>query len=459
MLCPRCRSENEPGRKFCGECGSSLASPCPSCGSLNAPHLNFCGECGAGLQASTRSSETQRTGGWPGKQARKVVTLVFSDMAGSTALGEGRDPESIRGVLTTYFDEMRRVLEDHGGTIEKFIGDAVVAVFGIPQVHEDDALRAVRAAAEMQKAVAQLGEQSMTDWGVALEFRTGVNTGEVVSGELSREQGFATGDAVNVAARLEQHAPPGEVLIGENTYELVRDAVEAEPVEPLICKGKAEPVRAWKLRRLGGETGVARRLDSPLVGREEELARLHAELDLAGSSRSSRIATVLGEAGVGKSRLTNEFAASAVDRARILRGRCLSYGKGMTFWPVAEAVKQAAAIVETDTSEQARSKIDMLLPPDSEESRLIAEHVAGVIGLGQSSGGIQQSFWALRRLFEALAQSRPLILVFDDVHWAEPTFVDFLELPGSVQQGLPPVRLVHGSSRISRYSCALDDST
>jgi len=365
------------------------------------------------------------------------VTLVFSDMAGSTALGEGRDPESIRGVLTTYFDEMRRVLEDHGGTIEKFIGDAVVAVFGIPQVHEDDALRAVRAAAEMQKAVAQLGEQSMADWGVALEFRTGVNTGEVVSGELSREQGFATGDAVNVAARLEQHAPPGEVLIGENTYELVRDAVEAEPVEPLICKGKAEPVRAWKLRRLGGETGVARRLDSPLVGREEELARLHAELDLAGSSRSSRIATVLGEAGVGKSRLTNEFAASAVDRARILRGRCLSYGKGMTFWPVAEAVKQAAAIVETDTSEQARSKIDMLLPPDSEESRLIAEHVAGVIGLGQSSGGIQQSFWALRRLFEALAQSRPLILVFDDVHWAEPTFVDFLDYLVQFSKGSP----------------------
>lgn len=356
------------------------------------------------------------------------MTLVFSDMTGSTSMGEKLDPESIRRVLTMYFDEMKRVLEHHGGTIEKFIGDAVVAVFGIPKIHEDDALRAVRATAEMQQAIARLGEQTMADWGVALQFRTGVNTGEVVAGELSREQGFATGDAVNVAARLEQHAPPGEMLIGESTYQLVRDAVEAELIEPLSLKGKAEPVRAWKLGKVVRETGVARRLDSPLVGREGELARLHAELDDAIDDRSCRVATVLGEAGVGKSRLTNEFSISAIDRARILRGRCLSYGKGMTFWPVAEAVKQAAAIVDTDSPEQAVSKIEGLLPPGSEESGMIAERVAGLSGLGQpSGGGIQQSFWALRRLFEALAQSRPLVLVFDDLHWAEPTFVDFLD--------------------------------
>ena len=272
-------------------------------------------------------------------EVRKTVTVLFADVTGSTALGERLDPESLRGVMSRYFEEMRSAVERHGGTVEKFIGDAVMAVFGVPTVHEDDALRAVRAASEMRELLASLNAELERDWGARLQIRTGINTGEVVAGDPSAGQSFVTGDTVNVAARLEQAAEPDEILIGEATHGLVRDAVVVEPVDPLELKGKADRVPAFRLVDVTpGAPAVTRHLDSPLVGREQELARLERALDEAVARRACRVATVVGDAGLGKSRLVTEFVARAAGRARVLWSRCLPYGEGITFWPIAELV-------------------------------------------------------------------------------------------------------------------------
>ncbi len=258
-------------------------------------------------------------------RAAQTVTVLFCDVTGSTALGESTDPEALRALLARYFERMQGIVESHGGTVEKFIGDAVMAVFGVPRVHEDDALRAVRAACEMRVALPELGVQA----------RIGVNTGEVVTGT---EERLATGDAVNVAARLEQAARPGEILIGEPTLALVRDAVETEAVEPLALKGKAEPVAAFRLVAVKGQ--AARPHDMPMVGREQELASLRSMYDEAVRTRSCRLFTVVGSAGVGKSRLAHEFL-NGMD-AQVVHGRCLSYSEGITYWPAVEVLKQLA---------------------------------------------------------------------------------------------------------------------
>ncbi|MGH3112258.1 MAG: adenylate/guanylate cyclase domain-containing protein, partial [Gaiellaceae bacterium] len=241
-------------------------------------------------------------------EARKTVTIVFSDVSGSTALGEQLDPETVRRVMRRYFDEARAVLEHHGGTVEKFIGDAVMAVFGIPQLHEDDALRAVRAAAELRERLVRLNEELTGDWGVQIGVRTGVNTGEVVAGDAAQAQSFATGDAVNVAARLEQAARPGEILIGDATRRLVREAVRVEAVDALGLRGKAKPVPAWRLVEvLPDVPAFTRRLDAPFVGRENDLSVVEAAFERAASERACRLLTVLGPPGVGKSRLAREL--------------------------------------------------------------------------------------------------------------------------------------------------------
>ncbi|MGH2817543.1 MAG: adenylate/guanylate cyclase domain-containing protein [Actinomycetota bacterium] len=360
-------------------------------------------------------------------EVRKTVTVLFADVSGSTALGERLDPESLRGVMSRYFDEMRSAVEDHGGTVEKFIGDAVMAVFGVPVVHEDDALRAVRAAAQMREILAALNNELDREWGARLHIRTGINTGEVVAGDPSGSQSFVTGDAVNVAARLEQAAEPGEILIGKETHRLVRDAVLVEPVDPLELKGKVERVPALRLLNVtAGAPPFARRLDSPLVGREDELVRLRHALEEAAMQRVCRITTVVGDAGLGKSRLVNEFVLQATTRARTLWARCLPYGEGITFWPVAELVKAAAGIGELDSPGAARSKVRNLVG-DVEDGADIAERVAAAIGLGEGEGEIQETFWAVRRLLEVLARYGPLVVVIEDIHWAEPTLLDLLQ--------------------------------
>jgi class 3 adenylate cyclase len=291
-------------------------------------------------------------------EQRKTVTIVFTDVTGSTALGENLDPEAVRRVMERYFDAMREVVERHGGQVEKFIGDAVMAVFGIPRTNEDDALRACRAADEMRQRLEVLNKELERDLGVSIRTRTGVNTGEVVAGT---GQTLVTGDVANVAARLEQAATPGEILMGELTYSLVRNAVDAEPVSALDLKGKTEPVPALKLVRvIQGVAGHTRRMDSPMVGREREARLLRDAYESAVAGGTCQLFTLLGAAGVGKSRLVQEFIAG-VENATVLQGRCLPYGDGITFWPVLEVVKAAAELDDFDAADVVETKICSLL--------------------------------------------------------------------------------------------------
>jgi class 3 adenylate cyclase len=389
---------------------------CPKCGTLNPEAFRFCGNCAAPLAAQPA----------PAGERRKVVSVVFADVAGSTSLGERLDPEAMRAVMTRYFEVLRRVLEKHGGTVEKFIGDAVMAVFGHPVLHEDDALRAVRAAAEMRDELVRLNEQLALEWGVRIDARIGVNTGQVVAGEPGSGETLVTGDPVNVAARLEAAAPAGEILIGAETHRLVRDAVVATEVEPLSLKGKELPVAAWRLESVVADAaGHARHVDSPLVGRQRELRLLHGAFERVVNDNGSVLFTLLGTAGVGKSRLVYEFLGQLGKDARVLRGRCLPYGEGITYWPLAEVVKAAAGIEETDAPDSAREKVVALVAEDP-QATTVAGHVNGAIGLADEGGG-EEIFWAVRRLLERLASARPLVVVFDDVHWAEPTFLDLLD--------------------------------
>ncbi|MGQ0668968.1 MAG: ATP-binding protein [Actinomycetota bacterium] len=386
---------------------------CPGCGEENPDRFRLCGLCGTPLTSAS-----------PSQEVRKTVTIVFSDLKGYTSLGETLDSESLREVLNRYFGAMKAMIERHGGTVEKYIGDAVMAVFGLPRVREDDALRAVRAAADMREALAELNLELQEVWGVTLANRTGVNTGEVVAGDATTGQRLVSGDAVNVAARLEQAAPDMQVLIGEPTYRLVRDAVEVEVVEPLSLKGKAEPVPAYRLiAARGGET-VPRRADTPMVGRARELRELREAFARAMDGPTCQLVTLLGPAGIGKSRLVHEFLRSVESEALAMRGRCLSYGEGITYWPLAEAVKEAAAITEEDDPAGARSKLMSLL---AGTEAAVVDRIASAIGLSTESFSVEDTFWAGRKLLEALGRRRPVVFVVDDIHWAEETFLELME--------------------------------
>jgi class 3 adenylate cyclase/tetratricopeptide (TPR) repeat protein len=352
--------------------------------------------------------------------ARKTVTVVFCDIANFTPLDEALDPEVMRGVMERYFEVVRRALERHGGTVEKFIGDAVMAVFGIPTAHDDDALRAVRAAVDMRTALGGLNQELKQTPGVRLAIRTGVNTGEVVAGDPTDRQSFATGTAVATTQRLEAAARSGEILLGDSTYRLVSNAVLVEPLEPLTLKGKAKPVKAWRL--LGvveGAPPFPRRLDVPMVGREKELAALRAELDITIRDRRCRLATIAGPAGIGKSRLGNELFAATRGRATTLVGRCLAYGEGITYWPL-------RGIVLSATGSLSRSGIEEFLA-DAEDGERIAERLAAAVGTQESTAGGEETFWAVRRFLEHLARERPVIVGIDELQWAEPTFLDLVE--------------------------------
>jgi class 3 adenylate cyclase/tetratricopeptide (TPR) repeat protein len=389
---------------------------CPRCGFDNPDGFRFCGSCASPLEE--RSAR---------RDIRKTVTVVFTDVTGSTNLGDRLDPESMRHVMGRYFEAMKAVLERHGGTVEKFIGDAVMAVFGIPVVHEDDALRAARAAVEMGEALRELNKELERDRGVSIQTRTGVNTGEVVAGDSTTGQTLVTGDAVNVAARLQQAAQPGEILIGAPTYRLVRDAVAVGEARSIEAKGKTEPVRALPLIEvLPGLEGFQRRLDSPMVGRDRERRLVEEAFERAVSERTCHLFTILGSAGVGKSRLVEEALRGIGDRASMLRGRCLPYGEGITFWPVIAVVRDAAGIGEGDLPEAVRSKIAAIVEGE-EQGELIGDRVAPIVGVDESGAPADEVFWAVRKLLEALARRTPLVVVFDDIQWGEPTFLDLVE--------------------------------
>jgi class 3 adenylate cyclase/tetratricopeptide (TPR) repeat protein len=387
---------------------------CANCGEENPERARFCLSCGNPLEAAAPRSEV-----------RKTVTIVFADVVGSTSLGERADPESTRRMLSRYFDAMRAVIERHGGSVEKFIGDAVMAVFGIPVLHEDDALRAVRAATEMRASVGLLNEELAGPGWSPISLRIGVNTGEVVAGEAAQGHTMVTGDAVNVAARLEQAAGPDEILVGETTHGLVRDAVEAEPMPALDLKGKTQPMAAFRLLAVTDRQPM-RRLDTPLVGRMRELKLLTEAFDRANEEQACYLFTLLGTAGVGKSRLVHEFLGQMRDRAQVLRARCLPYGEGITFWPVIELVQAAAGIEAGDAPEVATEKIEALLA-GAPDDRGISDRLAATVGLTSAVVPAEEAFWAVRKFLEAEAARQPLIVVIDDLHWAEPTMLDLVD--------------------------------
>ena len=378
-------------------------------------------------QPARREGRTSRDREPDVREVRKIVTILFVDVSGSTALGGRLDPEAMRTVMSRFFEAMREVLERHGASVEKFIGDAVMAVFGIPRVHEDDALRAVRAAVEMRRALSDLNDDLDRELGVTLRTRTGVCSGPVVAGDAARGERLVTGDAVNVAARLEQSAEPTQILIGRETYALVRDAVEVAPLESLAVRGKDDPVAAYELLAVRPDApGLRRRIDSPIVGREPELATLRHALDRTIHGRECHLFTVLGDAGVGKSRLVEEFGRTGAAEARILRGRCLAYGDGITYWPIVEIVKEAVGIKGADTPEQARERIEEALAAADDAPR-IAASIEQILGLTGTDLGEGETLWAARRFVETIALDRPLIVTIEDIHWAEPTLLDLLE--------------------------------
>ena len=385
---------------------------CPNCGRESPDDFTFCPACGSPLTKTIP------------REVRKTVTVVFCDVTGSTALAERLDPEALRRVMSRYFDEMRIAIERHGGTVEKFIGDAVMAVFGIPVLHEDDALRAVRATSDMRDALVPLNEDLERKYGVRLAVRIGLNTGEVVAGDPATGQAIVTGDAVNVAARLEQAALPSEILLGAETLRLVRDGVVSEPLVPLELKGKAEPVAAHKLKAVTAGAPGRMRIASPMVGRRRELAALRRAFDLAIHDQACRLFTIVAPAGVGKSRLVEEFLGGLTD-ATVLRGRCLPYGEGITYFPVLEVVKQAAGLADFDVPELVESKICAILEGE-ENQAVVCERIAQLMGVADAAAP-EETFWAIRRMLEAIARRRALALVFDDVQWGEATFLDLVE--------------------------------
>jgi class 3 adenylate cyclase/tetratricopeptide (TPR) repeat protein len=390
---------------------------CPRCGEENPEHARFCLACGRQLDTDHRAQ----------LEVRKTVTVLFCDVSGSTRLGEQQDPEQVRRVMFRYFDRARDVLERHGGTVEKFIGDAVVGIFGIPVLHEDDALRALRAAIDLRAAIEDLNVELEAEFGLRIDIRIGVNSGEVVAGETLSGDGYASGDAVNVAQRLESSAVAGEILIGDTTQRLARDAIRTEPAGPMELKGKEEPVVAHRLLEvLPGQLSHARRFDSPIVGRERELALLRDAFDRSSRERSCHLFTVLGAAGVGKSRLLREALAQVGDDAHVFSGICLAYGEGITFWPVLEVVKQATGIVDGDSSSQAVAKIEAALAGDP-SAQLAAQRVASLVGLVETPAAAEEGFWAFRKLLEALARDRPLVVVIDDAHWGEAKLLELLD--------------------------------
>ena len=400
--CARCGEQSDDGRRFCWSCGAPLA----------------------GEPASAR-------------EVRKVVTIVFCDVVGSTDIGERQDPEQLRWLMSRYFEEMSAIVARHGGTVAKFIGDAVMAVFGAPVLHEDDALRAVRAATDMQAAVSALNVEFESSLGVHIKVRVGVNTGEVIAGDVSGSDTLVTGDAVNTAQRLETSAGSDEILIGEGTYALARDAIHAQALPPLAVKGKQRRLRAYRLLAVAPGHAVRTQLfSSPFVGREVELALIRETVLRAIRARSCHLLTVLGQPGVGKSRLVAEAIRDAAPASTVLQSNCLSYGEGITFWPVTEILRQAAQTDASELDARFRDRLTALLAGD-DNAAAIAEGVSELVGPGSGRRPAEELFWAVRKLLEAIARRGPVVVVFDDIHWGEATLLDLIEYLADWSRDVP----------------------
>ncbi len=401
---PSCGVENRPDRRFCASCGASLALGCPVCGTANLPGERFCGECGTPLtpavSSTTPTSAAPSAGSDRPVAERRVVSVLFADLVEFTSLAEQRDPEAVREILSTYFAAARGVVDRYGGTIEKFIGDAVMAVWGAPSTFEDDAERAVRAGLELVDAVASLREPlGVPD----LAARAAVMTGEAAVTLGAVGEGIVAGDLVNAAARLQAVAAPGTVLVGADTEQATRDSIAFEPVGEHVVKGKAMPVEAWRaVRVVAGRRGAGRseQAEAPFVGRVAELRSLKDALAATGAERRARFVLVAGQAGIGKSRLAWElekYVDGLVEAVYWHRGRSPSYGDGIAFWAVAEMVRSRAGIAEADDPATAAAKLSTMLAEyvsDSDDRRWVERHLRVLGGLdnrptatGASSSG------------------------------------------------------------------------
>ena len=439
MNCANCGTPNEPGRKFCGECGARLSSACPACGTANAPGTKFCGECGtalAGDMAAAASAETPQTAsptsGVAAGAERRLVSVLFADLVGSTTLAEDRDPEETRNLLTRYFETASEIIGRYGGTVEKFIGDAVMAVWGVPVAHEDDAERAVRAALDLVGGVSTISDQ-----GQPLQMRAAVVTGEVAATVGAAGQGIVAGDLVNTASRLQGVAPPGTVLVAEPTKRATAEAIAYEEAGEQLLKGKTAPVGAWRAVQVLAMRGGARRraaLEPPFVGRDEELRLIKEMFHATVRESKPRLVTIIGQAGIGKSRLGWEFE-KYIDGVTLTAhwhaGRSPSYGEGISFWALAEMVRERAGIAETDDPAAARDKLSTMAAEwltDDDERRWVEPRLAGLLGLEEMpSGQREELFAAWRTFFERIADRDPVILVFKDLHWADSGLLEFIE--------------------------------
>jgi class 3 adenylate cyclase len=432
--CLTCGSDNAAEARFCAACGSPLAIACSVCGSPIAPDARFCPSCGTPVDAAAAGTEE-----------RKVVSILFADVTGSTSLGEQLDPERFRQVMQAYADAMREEIEAEGGTVEKFIGDAVMAAFGVPAAHEDDPERALRASGRMLVRLERLNRELGASHGVTLQIRIGINTGEVLAVTTPAPgEAMATGDAVNTAARLQSMAEPGTVLVSERTASAVRGFV-FEDRGPQSLKGRRERVRTFRLveESAGPVRGVPG-LSAPMVGRDAELELLRTVYERVARDRRPHLVTVYGDAGVGKSRLTREFVAWAEatePHAAALRGRCLPYGDGITYWPLAEILKGHAGILDTDPPELAIEKVrkagrELLTGDVSPDPARATAALAYTVGLDDPDVSFANAspreirdelHEAWRSFFTALAVAEPIVVVIEDIHWADPVLLDLLD--------------------------------
>jgi class 3 adenylate cyclase/tetratricopeptide (TPR) repeat protein len=423
VICSNCGTENEAQRKFCTECATPLAAACSKCGTTNPPAARFCGECATPLAGVARPTQPASA---PVAE-RRLVSVLFADLVGFTPFAEERDAEDVRDTLTRYFDLASEVMTRYGGTVEKFIGDAVMAVWGTPVAHEDDAERAVRAALELVDAVRSLGP--------AIQARAGVLTGEAAVTLGATNQGMVAGDLVNTAARLQSVAPPGVVLVGEATQRAAGQAIAFEEAGEQALKGKTSPVPAWRALRVVSERGGRNRkeaLEAPFVGRDEELRLLKDLFHATGREQRTRLVSVVGPAGIGKSRLAWEFLKyidGLVETVWWHHGRSPAYGEGITFWALGEMVRGRCGLAETDDEATTRAKVAEILAEhvaDPEERRWIEPALLALLGMG-SDAGSEQLFAAWRTFFERLSSSGTVVLAFEDLHWADSGTLDFVD--------------------------------
>ena len=431
VICGSCGTENRAGRKFCAQCGAALGRTCPACGAPVEAGDRFCGECatplpgdGAGMPAAAASVAARVAA--PVAE-RRIVSILFADLVGFTPFAEERDAEEVRDTLNRYAALAGEVVARYGGTIEKFIGDAVMAVWGAPTAHEDDAERAVRAGLELVEVVPGIGP------GIAA--RAGILTGEAAVTVGATNQGIVAGDLVNTASRLQSVAATGTVLVGEATVRAADRAIVFEPAGDQVLKGKAAPVPAWRAVRVVAERGGRNRtrtLEAPFVGRADELRLLKDLFHAMGREGRARLISVIGPAGIGKTRLAWEFLKyvdGLVDTIYWHDGRSPAYGEGITFWALGEMVRGRCGLLEADDEATTRAKVAEAVArwvPDAEERRWIEPALLALLGL-EVRVVTEELFAAWRAFFERLAASAPVVLVFEDFHHADPGLLDFVD--------------------------------